>query len=490
MNTEPYIISVDWFQVTCENEADFTIDEGIYLTGSYVPEYDVQAVYEIARGKEFSSIYEHSLAVMFHGFQLATIYFGPRPSSLPRKLCSVKVANRLLYSGNWAFYLIDICRALKWKIKNIGRVDVCCDFCYFSGHLSPYEFIRRYLHSGDINGIVPSYIRVGSNKYTTQGEKKTSCEVVGGLSKNTAQHVVDYLRFGKRSTGVSVYLYCKSKELLEVHDKPYITDLWVKGGLLSGAASGYPGTVEDENPPIFRLELSINAGGLNIKREKTAEGKQEVRTAISMLSKHVRPLEVDRLAVSDFLCQSSIENLFWAYANKYFRFKEVGRQKYKQYWEDVRLFDVKFQPSIKPYTISRTFGSGIAERNAAHTLEKLLMQVKTLSLTEMVSIDKSIEVLERYSHLKSTSINEIDVLNLIQELKQGHSWDEIKRMAIISTRHLEQMKQLVYESVYHELREILTDSDVARAVNQYEIEMELVRDQAALIQDYYNATNP
>lgn len=488
MNTQPYIISIDWFQVTCESHTDFKLEEGIFLAGTIVPEHDVQAIYEVARGKEFNSIYEHSLAILFHGFQLATIYFKPRPSSLPKSMCSIKVANRLLYSANWAFYLVDIARALKWEIKNIGRTDVCLDFVSFSGGLSPYEFIRRYLNSGEPTESNPSYIRVGSNKYTTQGEKKTSSKIVGGLSVTTASHEVDYLRFGKRSTGVSVYLYCKSKELAEVHDKPYITDRWIKGGLIKPIVDEQGQPIEVDNPPVFRLEISINSGGLNVKREKTAEGKNEVRTAISMLSRHVRPLEVSQLAVSDFTAQASIENLFWAYANKYFRFKLISHQRYKQYWPDVRLFDVNFKPSIKPYSISRTFGSGIAERNAAHTLQKLLAEVKTLSLTEMVTVDKATQILERYAHLKSTSINETDVLNLVAALKAGHSWDEIKRMSIVSTRHMEQMKQIIWESVYHELREILTDSDVARAVDRYEIELELAREQAALIQDYYNST--
>lgn len=489
MNTQPYIISVDWFQVTCTSHSDFEISEGIFLQGGQVPDHNVRALYEVARGREFNSIYEHCLAILFHGFQLATIYFKPRPSSLPKSMCSIKVANRLLYSANWAWYLQDIAQALHWEIKNIGRADVCCDFVSFSGGLSPYEFIRRYLNSGEPSETNPSYVRVGSNKYTTMGEKKTSCKVVGGLSRTSCQHEVDYLRFGKRSSGVSVYLYCKSKELAEVHDKPYITDLWVKGGLLKVDPGQSSSEDSSEVPPIFRLEISINSGGLNVKREKTSEGKNEVRTAISMLARHVRPLEVSTLAVSDFGCQSSIENLFWAYANKYFRFKEVSHQRYKQYWPDVRLFDVSFSPSLRPYSISRSFGSGVAERNAIHTLQKLFFEVRSLSLPEMVTVDKSISILERYSHLKSQSINEPDVINLISALKAGHSWDEIKRMSIVSSRHLEQMKRLIWESVYHELRNVLCDSDVARAVDQYEMELAMAREQDELFRDFYQS-NP
>lgn len=486
MNTSPYIISVDWFQVTCQSHTPHALEEGLILTGTIVPKYNVQASYELARGKEVNAIYEHCLAVLFHGFQLATIYFKPRPSSLPKDMCSVKVSNRLLYSGNWAFYLVDICRALHWTIKNIGRADVCCDFTSFANELSPYEFIRRYLYSGEPTEDTPSYIRVGSNKYTTQGEKRTFSRMVGSLSRTECTHVVDYLRFGKRSSGVSVYLYCKSKELAEVHDKPYITDLWVKSGLLESAPDSADGGAAAENPPVFRLEISINSGGLNVKRERTREGKIEVRTAISMLSQHVKPLEVERLAVDDFTCQASIENLFWAYANKYFRFKQVSHQKYKQYWPDVLLFDVNLRPTIKPYSISRNLGSGTSERNAASCLRKLMQQTKYLSLAEMVAVDKSIGILERYAHLKDVTIPRSQLTKLVDALKEGRSWDEIKRLAIVTAPHLEQIKYIIWQSVYHELRNVLVDSNVSRAIDEYELMLQMGHEQINLIDDWYH----
>ena len=491
MNTEqstpaPYVISVDWFQVTCNRPLTQHLEVGLFLNGSVVPDYDKTAIYELARSTEFNPIYEHSLAVLFHGFQLAIIYFDPRPSSLARTLCSVKVSNRLLYSGNWAFYLVDICRALQWKIKNIGRVDVCADFKTFSGNLSPYEFIRRYLHSGPSGSLVPSYIRVGSNKYDTRGEKRTHWNA--SSKSNDIFHENDYLRFGSRSTGVSVYLYCKSKELAEVHDKPYITQMWIDNGILS-----QEDLKDMETPdfivPVFRLEISINAGGLNVKRQRTPQGKAEVRTAIAMLHDKVRPLEVERLSVSDFLCQASIENLFWAYANKYFRFKAVGQSKYKQYWPDVRLFDVQLQPTLKPYTISRTFGTGVAERNAVSAIRRLMETIRDLSLPDLVSLDRAADVLERYSHLTSTHIDRAVVLKVISALREGHTFEELPRMAVCSVVHLEQMKELINESIFHELRELLTDSDVARSVARFEAERAMFLEQSAVVDDFYNQYN-
>lgn len=486
MNTEPYIVSVDWFQVTCSRNPEQKLEIGYFLVGTNVPDYDKKAVYELARAKEFNPIYDNSLAVLFHGFQLATIYFNPRPSTLSKSLCSIKLSNRILYSGNWAFYLVDIARALKWQVKNIGRVDVCADFKSFSGGLSPYEFIRRYLHStvGTADDA-PSYVRVGSNKYVTQGRKKVT--FVG--KSNVSAHENDYLRFGSRSTGVSVYLYCKSTELREVHDKPYITDMWIAGGLITKEDIEQLDTEQHSTIPIFRLEISINSSGLNIKRQRTAEGKTEVRTAIAMLSRNVKPLQVESLAVSDFLTQSSIENLFFAYANKYFQFKRVGKSKYRQYWESVPLFDVKFEPTIKPYTISRSFGTGVSERNAVSTIKRLMQSIHDLSMPEMVSLNQAANILTRYARLGATEIDRSIVESVAMHLRMGHTFDELPKMAVCSVVHLESIKRIVYESVYHEIRDILTDSDVARAVDQLEAERALIREQSQILSEWEQSSN-
>lgn len=471
-----YLISVDWFQVACKCKGCDMPQEGMFLDGTLVPDHDVKAIYELGATKEHHPIFDHALAVLLHGFQLATIFFKPRMSTLPKDFCSVKVSNRLLYSGNWMFYLTDIVRALGWSVNNITRVDLCLDFTQFAGGLAPRTFIDRYLHSGPISDDEPSYYRVGSNKFYTIGRKTVSQQDVQGAFEVCCTNACDYLRFGSRSTGVCVYLYNKSEELATQHNKPYIIDQWVKAGLLKSADLAADGGYDDEPLPIFRLEISVSSGGLNVKRATNAEDKNAIREAIAMEARHIKPISVSALSLNDFMSQSQVEALFWAYAAKYFRFKVVGTQKYKHNWPDLHLFDVKFEPTIKPYSISRVLDAGVSERNAANTCKKLLATVAELSLPEMISLDNAADVLERYAHVKATTADVGEVCEVVAKLREGYNFDEVKRMAIASAVHLEQYKNLIYSSIYHDLREILTDSDVSRAVDLMEFERALAEE--------------
>lgn len=115
--------------------------------------------------------------------------------------------------------------------------------------------------------------------------------------------------------------------------------------------------------------------------------------------------------------------------------------------------------------------------------------IRELSLPDLVSLDRAAEILERYAHLSSTHIDRAVVMDVINALRQGHTFDELPRMAICSVVHLEQMKQVINESVYHEIREIMTDSDVARSVAQFEAERAMIAEQAALQADFFNSQN-
>lgn len=491
MNNTPYLINIDWFQVACKDMQHNSVEEGMAFQGTAIPNHPYTAIYQICRGKEFNPIFADAFGVVLHGFQLATIYLHPRPSSLPESLCSIKMSNRILYSGDWAFYLVDIARALGWRITNITRCDLACDFTHFSGGLHPRTFIERYLQAGEYDPLRPSYYRKGSNKYFTIGKKEIRSEVFSGTTRNFSALSSEYLRFGSRSTGVSVYLYNKSKELATQKDKSYIVDCWIKSSIIPQAVQSPDTAHVDEQPDVFRLEISVNSSGLNVKRVRDPEDKREVRQAIAMISEHIKPLSVDKLAVDDFLCQKSIEEVFWAYANKYFAFKIVGPQKYKHHWADLRLFDVNLNPTIKPYSIGRSFGSGVSERNAVNTIRKLLNTIHDLSLPEQVSLDNAASILERWCHVKGSTMLREDAENCARLLRAGHSFDELKRMGIAAATHIEQMKEFVHESIIHELREIMTDRDNIQAITNYEATQQLIAEQAEVIEDWWaNEWNP
>ena len=67
-----------------------------------------------------------------------------------------------------------------------------------------------------------------------------------------------YLRYGSRSSRISTYLYNKTKELNEEHDKPYIRDMWRENGWLG-----------DQN--VWRLEFSVKGREMKFIEKDTGE---------------------------------------------------------------------------------------------------------------------------------------------------------------------------------------------------------------------------
>lgn len=476
MTEQNYLISVDWFQISCHRRELTPIFEGMHFSGVHRPDGEGARpfIYEVVPAKEFNAMFKTALGVALHGFTLCTVYCDPRTSTLPRSLASIKMGNRLLYSGNWLWYLRDILDALRWQFHNITRIDLCCDFNYFSGELSPVDFIQRYLSGGAYDPDRPSYFRVGGNKYATIGRK--IAQTGDDVSCGTTELSSEYLRFGGRNSGVCVYLYNKSRELSEKNHKAYIRDIWAEGCLEDTA-----------EVPVFRLEISVSAVSTNYRRRLTQEEKDALKDASAVKRDLVKDFTFGRLGLDDVATQAEVERLFWIYASKYFRFKVVGPQKFPHNWPDLPLFDVRFADMVKPCRMTKPVEGGVAERNAASTLARLLERCHDLSLETRLSCEEAIKTLERAAQVR-TNTERIKALSMcIDHLRMGFNFDEIGRMSIMSARHLKEFRHLVEESAYNELRDLLADPKVAQAVDEHMATTELVKEDVAALEDYFKA---
>lgn len=473
MSNQIYIISVDWFQVTCSRATHQILAPGFVKQSRIPNDEGKHFLYELEDAREFNPMFQHSLMVTLHGFPLATIYYEPRPSTMKKTMCIMKLANPLLYSGNWLWYVQSVLSALDWKFENISRVDLCADFNTFANDLHPTEFIRRYLRSGELSSAEPSYYRVGSNRFATIGRKRYRSENVRGLLKNSSEIVAEYLRFGTRSTGCCVYLYNKTKELDERGGKKYIRNLWAEIGLQ-----------DDEEHPVFRLEFSINSSAMSVKRKRTDEEKGERRDASNLFNSWKEGFVIDKISFDDFATQRSIESLFWAFCNHFFKFRVMAHQDYPHRWPTLSLFDARLDTDIKPYSISRNVDSGRAERNAANCLNRILWLCGDLSLCEQTSISNAINVLERLSEAKVKQIGLGEVQKVLCALNEGHGWEEIKKMRITDCGRLEQLKLFVRSELYKELRNVLGMHDVQNALLEYEATEEILREDYELTKDW------
>ena len=181
-------ISVDWLQLFCD--ASEAVEAPGYL-------YNVEN-YGTSNFKKITN-------VSLNSEPFCSIASEPTSSFMPENACIVKFKNRLLYSHDMIVQIQVFLEFSNMKVKGITRLDLAVDFNYFFDSLSPHTFIRRFLKS--------SYLKNGRGKFTVIGEQKFM---------NSYQ----YLRFGSKTSDVSVYLYNKSIELRQVQDKPYITNRW------------------------------------------------------------------------------------------------------------------------------------------------------------------------------------------------------------------------------------------------------------------------
>ena len=228
-----YAISIDWLSLYCEN---YVLNDNSFYrfhkreVGTIIFK-DVYDVYDTVSGELY-----------------AVVQKTPHSPILPKNATMVQVMNRWLYREDWNERVNHFCNTCFIVPKSISRIDICADFNEFADGYHPVQFINDIF-----NGKL---IRKGGQKYAIDGNFKDSkFQIQGTQGKNRG---VDYIRFGSRDAQCCAYLYNKTKELKEVHDKPYIREMWKESGI-------------DTSRDVWRLEFSMKTTQLRIVEEQTAE---------------------------------------------------------------------------------------------------------------------------------------------------------------------------------------------------------------------------
>lgn len=500
-----YCISIDWFQYYCHKTTRTNIVHGTYFKGASRDKSGNFHTYYVGQCQEFHSMYREAYTIYidnaakdyvpykpsddYEGFEKAMkhkdeskpsgrklsmvhVYMRPKMSSIDLNSVSVKVANRLLYKEDWSWYLHDIIEALHLVIKNITRVDLCLDFQkfaytyyenaegdvlpfeheprdmksgvragflgYVKKNLTPTDFIHRYVQDQTI-ATTETYVREGSNTYCIYGKKKMvatdgSKEVTDDTPVNVLSDF-EYIRFGSRNSGVCTYLYNKSKELRDKKSKPWIRSRWEEAGL------------NEQEGDIFRLEFSISAKGMCLRRADQKRGMKAPR------AKNFR-----KLCRDDVENQRQLEQLFIGYCDKYFSFRRVGTQKYRKDMKRIDLFDFDIMPSLMPCYYNTKLNVGRAEKNAAKTLEKLQYTILDLPTKEANILYKAQQILESLSvsirNLKQEDLKEPLFLNAPYKQYPILSDRLVKR----AVAEVESMQQVAMEMM-QDLEMLLTQND-------------------------------
>lgn len=325
-------VNLDWFEVHCLESADlYPVDSEFFVRQGWrveVRDYGTR-VYE-----QMFTLYDNENAPFLE------VRRKPKSTSslggvLDDYSCHIRLVNRYCYFSNAVSLIREFLARYHYTFRRIFRADICLDFELFDLGDDPAKFIRRYL--------AHRYAKINQCRRTTRGEDRWD-----GCIDN-------YVSWGNPKSMVSTKIYDKTKELREVHDKPYIRQAWWLSGLVDNPLNC---TRVDKNgktyaPTIWRLEFSVHAGtaGWLVLDDETGakSRKKPIENTLEMYDGRERLLQ-----------------LFASLAHHYFHFKYYEPGTRKDRCRDKVLFTWRFGSEVC-YHLERV----ASERPAPTELELL-----------------------------------------------------------------------------------------------------------------------
>lgn len=251
--------------------------------------------------------------------------------------CHIRLSNRACYFDRCAELLQNFLLQHHYTFSRISRLDVCLDFKRFDSGDFPQQFVRRFMEG----------------KYS----KINQCELTAHGSDEWAGRVWNSLSWGHKKSMIKTRLYCKSLELQEVKDKPYIRQAWFLAGLVDN-----PLTCTQHNPDgsiykpsIWRLEFQISS---SVKRWFVVHPEGNEKKYLSV--RHV----LDR-----YYTRAQLIALFDSLQRHYFHFKYYDSHQRKDRCKDKVLFNFRENDTI--YKIER---SQVASVNQPGYSDKVLLK--------------------------------------------------------------------------------------------------------------------
>lgn len=306
--------------------------------------------------------YNCAVRVVYNGIDICHLFYSEKRNPGSNR-CIAKVANSLLYTKDWPSIFTDCLRACGWRWVAVNRLDLCCDFNYFANGRLPALFVNDYLRKPTRDR--PSFIRRGSNKWRAVGERTIKA------------NMIDTLSWGTRDSPVQVNLYNKTKELLEVHNKPWIQAKWEQNGLKSGKDDA------GKMHYVWRVEFSLNPSAIAF-RKKDRSSVIDVKL--------------------DSVCnQGALADLFSILLPRYFQFYYVPAVNCPARVRDLQpvvLFDSVNESDIVPMTLSHSVNSGRTERLISKRLRQVL-DTQQLTEQQMQSVMETARIFDDVADMKT-----------------------------------------------------------------------------------------
>ncbi len=300
-------INLDWVEFYClESESNFPCDADYFARKGIVVrmrdygtrQYEQMFVVLDSMGNPFCEVRRKpvsgSMADRVKGI------FSPRS-------CHIKLVNRYCYAENAMQLFSDFLLTHDYEVQRIFRLDICLDFEKFDFGDDPKEFLRRYM-SG-------KYTKINQSNISAHGKDTWESRDWNSVS------------WGSPTSMVSTKFYCKTQELREAKDKPYIRYAWLKAGLVDDWHNLTKGQGDDMyKPEIWRVEFSIRSSARGWYRVEDNNGKKQ-------------KTEMKPHWPAEYCTRAQLLQAFFCLQNNYFHFKKFERGVRKDRCQDKMLFD-------------------------------------------------------------------------------------------------------------------------------------------------------
>lgn len=370
--TEKYAISLDWMQYYCER-SPWAVPSAFTTT---------KGNYEVEKQSYSTNLWLDVYIIKHRGREFATLCCNPRNSGMPERGCTLKLANRVLYSHEWLSESKQIMSEMGLRYKGITRVDVAYDCNVLAGGRSVPSFLMQYFsHAPYCEGHI---IRSGSRKVT-----------INATRSNKGSVEISAMRWGSKGSDVGAYAYNKSLELREVKDKPWIRETWEKAGLIDAFNDAEWAKLSEKEKqrkieqgdvqsyienPVWRFEISIKAHGKDLLNIDTGE--------------------LFKLDISYFEQQNAVENLFYTYAAKVFDFRMSTGQTTIRNYPSLKIFEMSREVTERPVRVSLLADTGRTEKMIVNRLEALQSVYSDVSSADRAAMEATLCFIREISGTK------------------------------------------------------------------------------------------
>lgn len=295
-------LNIDWLEVYCleppekPHNADYFRDNG----------------YAVTERMYGTRVFAQMFTIMgTDGEPLLEIRRQPILSSLEGGImqfnaCHVRLCNRTCYFKDCVSSLKQFLLKHDYKIERVARIDLCLDFEYFDSGDDPQKFITRYMRG--------KYSKINQANVRAFGDDTWEKREWNSLS------------WGKLKSPIGTKLYCKTMELKQVKDKPYIRQAWFESGLIDDPVTFHKlrkdGTMSEAK--IWRLEFSIKSAVKNWVTIEENGNYHQYRSLRNTLDVYEDPQQ--------------LYNMYQSLVQHYFHFKKFQSAKNKYDCKDKQLF--------------------------------------------------------------------------------------------------------------------------------------------------------